>query len=153
MIGRSIQITRPDGAMISPGDGKASGREAYLLVQEGFLPALESALRKLKFQIDVRALHRSIVTVAVRATTLDSKKTPVVEIVGLEILGSVNMMRIVEGQYDKAFATVRINRRFATVVYGDGNTWVDFMGGEKEFVLPVRQAVRGMQRRAEPSAR
>ena len=147
MIGRSIQITRPDGATISPGDGKAAGREAYLLVQEGFLPALESALRRLKFQVDVRALHRSIVTVAVRATTLDSKKTPVVEIVGLEILGSVNMMRIVEGQYDKAFATVRINRRFATVVYGDGNTWVDFMGGEKEFVLPVRQAVRGMQRR------
>jgi len=146
-IGRSIQVTRTDGATVSSGESKAMGRDAYLLLQEGFIPTLESVLLKLKFQIRIQAEHRSILTVAVRSTSLERTNTPIVEIVGMEILGSLDMMKIVEGQYDKAFSTVRITRGNAKVGHGQGDTWVELMGGEEKFVLPVRQQVMALQRR------
>ena len=48
----------------------------------------------------------------------------------------------------QAFRTLTVSADEADVDFGDGDLWVERLGGEENFVQPIRRKFREMQRRA-----
>jgi hypothetical protein len=146
-VGWSLPVARIDGSTICSGEAKPSGHDTYLILQDGLAPFLDGVFRTLKFQISLKPLQKCRLTVSVRSLTVSGKDTAVVDITGLEILGACNLRKIVDGKFDTAFAIVRITAGSANVVHGDGAMWVNLLGGNEHFVIPLRRKFKEAQRR------
>jgi hypothetical protein len=55
---------------------------------------------------------------------------------------------VAQHRYEHAFRTLTIAPEEAHVDFGDGNDWVERLGGEEGFVQRIRRKLREMQRRA-----
>ena len=60
----------------------------------------------------------------------------------------VIIVSVARHQYAKAFRTLTVTADEANVDFGDGDFWVERLGGEEDFVQPIRRKFREMQRRA-----
>ena len=147
-IGWSIPVGGADDRLICKGDGKIVGRGAYLVLDENLGPALKKAFDEFKFHHAVRPTHKCVLTVSAREMVVDSARVPVVRIVGLEILGTCNFLQIAQRQYDQAFRILRVTLGGTEVVYGEGASWVERLGGEEKFVRPLRKKLHDLQKRA-----
>jgi hypothetical protein len=147
VLGWSLPVGRNEGGTICSGEGKVEGRDTYLLVDDGLAPFLDRVFQQLRFRTAVRPHYKCILTVTVRPLIVENTRVPIVHIIGMEILGMCDFLRVAQRRYENAFETVRITPEQARVAYGDGALWVERLGGEEKFVQPLRRKLRELQHR------
>src|SRR5262249_35467519 len=147
-IGTSLPVGGGDDRLICKGDGKVMGRDDYLILDDRLAPVLLNAYNEFKFHRAARPTHKCTLTVTVRPTVVNNARVPVVTIVGLEILGICNFLRVAQNQFDKAFMTVRVTPEKAWADYGDGFAWVERLGGQERFLTPLHQKLKDLRRKA-----
>ncbi len=146
-VGWCLPVGGDDDRLICPGDAKVVGRDRYLILDGGLAPLLLDVLDQLKFRPAARPTYKCTLTVTVRPVIVNGARAPVVQIVGLEILGICDFVKVAQRRYEKAFWTVRVTPQRAWVAYGDGPSWVERLGGEERFVKPLRRKLRDLERR------
>jgi tRNA A-37 threonylcarbamoyl transferase component Bud32 len=146
-LGWSLPVGRGDDRLICTGESTVEGRDAYLLLEDGLAPMLSRVFGQLKFKAAMKPTYKCILTIAVRPMMVDHARSPIVNIVGLEILGACDFLRVAQRQYERSFQTVQITPQQAVVAYGDGASWVERLGGEEKFVQPLRRKFRELQLR------
>jgi hypothetical protein len=144
-IGWTLPIARNDDRTICTADGKVKGFSSLLLVDDELAPALGRVFAKLRFKSTINPSYKCVISAVGRTLEADGEKAAAVVIVGLEILVGCDYQKVALRQFDKAFRTVKIKAHEASIGYGDGNLWVERLGGEQKFVLPLRQKFRELQ--------
>jgi GYF domain 2 len=147
-LGWSLPVARNDESTVCAGDSKVKNHDVYLLLEDGLAPFLERVFKKLGMAPTMKPTYKSILTAQVRRMLVDGGPKPVVVITSLEILGGCNYLAVARHQYAQAFKTLRITRSEAFVDFGDGDDWVERLGGEERFVDAVRSKLRDLRRRA-----
>jgi hypothetical protein len=71
----------------------------------------------------------------------------------LEILGMCDYPRVARHDYNQAFRVVEVRATGGRTNFGDGAKWVELLGGEERFVLPIRRKFRDLQKRAATESR
>ena len=145
-LGWSLPVATSDGNTICTGVTKVTGRDTYLLLDDALAPILQNALGRLRFSSTLKPTHKCIITATARSLAIDGRQAPIVHVIGLEILGACDLLKIVNHQYNNAFTIIRITRKDAVVARGDGALWVDRLGGEERYVLPLRRKVQELKR-------
>ncbi len=146
-LGWSLPVGSSDAGVVYPDQAKVEGRGTYLILEPGLAPMLERVFKTLKFNATTRPTYKCILTVTVRDTIVNNARSSFIEITGLEILGTCDFLQVARRRYEQAFRTVQITSQRALVAYGDGAAWVDRLGGEEKFVIPLRRKVRDLQRK------
>jgi hypothetical protein len=146
-LGWSLPVGSSDVGVIYPDHAKVDGRDIYLVLEAGLAPLLDRVFKQLRFNAASKPSYKCILTVKVREMIVNNGKSFVVELAGLEILGTCDFLQVARRRYEKAFRTVQISSERAFVAYGDGASWVERLGGEEKFVLPLRRKVRELQRK------
>ena len=147
-IGWSVPIGGDDDRLISKGDGRVVGRDRYLVLDDRLGPVLKNAFDHYHFHAAARPAYKCTLTVTVRPMAVEGTRTPIVVVVGLEILGVCNFLQVAQHQYDKAFVTLHVTPDRAWHAVGDGPAWVERLGGQEKFVAPLRRKLRDLQRKA-----
>jgi hypothetical protein len=148
VLGWSLPVARNDDTMVCSGDGEVAGHEPLLLLDDGLATFLGRVFDKLGIKPTIRPSYKCILTVTPRRILVNGAPTPVVAISTLEVLGGCNYVRVARHQYGQAFRTLTVTHNEADVDFGDGDLWVERLGGEENFVKPIRRKFRDMQRRA-----
>ena len=146
-VGWSIPVDTNDGVTICSGETKVRGRDTYLLLDEPFARFVNRIFKQLKIHTTLKPIHKCLVTVAVRSLMINQKNAPVAHIVGLEILGAYDPLKVINNQYDTAFLVAQITPDNASVNHGNGALWVERLGGEEKFVLPARRKYKELVRK------
>jgi hypothetical protein len=146
-IGQSLPVGGDDDRLICKGDGKIVGRSGYLVLDSGLAPHLLRGFNEYKFRRASRPEHKSTLTVTVSRMGANNSRAPVVSIVGLEILGVCDLVRVAEGHFEKSFVTLRVTPGTSSVAYGDGAAWVERLGGEERFLKPLHRKLRELKRK------
>ena len=113
-LGWSLPVGSSDSRVIGSGDTKVEGKDAYLVLESGLAPLLERVFNKLKFNATTKPTYKCILTVTVREMIVKNARTAVVEIAGLEILGTCDFLQVARRRYEKAFQTVQISPQGAS---------------------------------------
>ena len=148
VLGWSIPVARNDDSTVCTGDGPAEGQRVFLLLDDRLASFLGRVFQKLKVKTTIKPSYKCILTVTPRRLLVNGSPTPVVVISSMEVLGGCNYLSVARHQYDRAFRTLRVTAEEADVDFGDGDLWVERLGGEEDFVQPIRRKFREMQRRA-----
>jgi hypothetical protein len=148
VLGWSIPVARNDDSTVCTGDGPAEGQRVFLLLDDRLASFLGRVFQKLKVKTTIKPSYKCIFTVTPRRLLVNGSPTPVVVISSMEVLGGCNYLSVARHQYDRAFRTLRVTAEEADVDFGDGDLWVERLGGEEDFVQPIRRKFREMQRRA-----
>ncbi len=146
-VGWSLPVETNDGVAICNGETKVRGRDTYLLLDEEFARFLDRVFQRLRIHTSLKPIHKCIITVDVRSLMIDRNNAPVAHIVGLEILGAYNPLKVIQNRYNDAFMVARITPGNADISHGDGALWVERLGGEEKFVLPARRKYRELVRK------
>jgi hypothetical protein len=145
LIGLAIPIARNDDTTICSPEGKINGSKTLVLLDDELASTFDRIMPKLKFRATINPTFKCAITVSARTRTVNEQSIQTVEVVGLEVLGSCNFWKVAQRQFSKAFLTVKVDQDNASVGYGDGEIWVQRLGGEQKFVLPLRQKFRDLQ--------
>lgn len=148
VLGWSLPVARNDDSTVCSPEGKVSRHDAYLLLDDRLATFLDHVFNKLRLRPTIKPLYKCILTVTVRRLLVDGKPRPVVVISSMEVLGGCNYVRVARHEYSQAFRTLTVTADEADVDFGDGDLWVERLGGEENFVKPIRRKFRDMQRRA-----
>jgi hypothetical protein len=146
-IGVSLPVAGDDDRLICKGDGRIVGRDGYLVLDRSLAPYLLRGFDEYKFRRASRPEHKTTLTVTVSRMDASNSGAPVVSIVGLEILGVCNLLRVAEGHYERSFLTLRVAPGTSSVAYGDGAAWVERLGGEERFLKPLHRRLRELRRK------
>ncbi len=111
-------------------------------LKPGLLPLWNAHSGAVGIRPAVKAIFRTIITVTVRPPFGTGQTSPLVYIVGLELLGGYDVLKVVNHEYNKAFMTLKITPDHAAVIFADGDTWVERLGGEEHYVQPLRRRSR-----------
>ena len=148
VLGSSLPIARNDDATVCSADGKVGPNNTYLLLDDRLAGFLEHVFNKLGLRPTTPPSYKCILTVTTRRLIINGTPTPVVIISSIEVLGGCNYLSVARHQYSQAFRTLTVTAEEADVDFGDGDLWVERLGGEEDFVQPIRRKFREMQRRA-----
>jgi GYF domain 2 len=148
VLGRSLPVARNDDSMVCTVDGKVGRQNAFLLLDDRLATLLERVFDKLHLKTTIKPLYKCILTVTTRRLLVNGSPTPVIVISSMEVLGGCNYLSVARHQYSQAFRTLSVTPQEADVDFGDGDLWVERLGGEEDFVKPIRRKFREMQRRA-----
>jgi hypothetical protein len=148
VVGWSLPVARNDDTTVCTGDGTVEGQRVYLLLDDQLASYLGRVFNKLGIKTTIKPSYKSILTVTALRLQVNGSPTPVVVISSMEVLGGCNYLSVARHQYDRAFRTLRVTAEEADVDFGDGDLWVERLGGEADFVQPIRRKLREMQRRA-----
>ena len=148
VLGWLLPISRNNDSTVSTGDGKVKGFDAHLLLEDGLVRFLDRVFKKLGMKPTIRPTYKCILTVTGRRMLVNGSPNPVVVISSLEILGRCDYLKVARHQYADAFTTLTVTPAAAHVDFGDGDDWVERLGGEEKFVQLIRSKLREMHRRA-----
>ncbi len=148
VLGSSLPVARGDDSLVCSVDGKVARHDTFLLLDGGLAAFLDRVFDKLRLRPTIKPSYKCILTVTVRRLLVNGEHTPVVVISSMDVLGGCNYVAVARHQYDQAFRTLKVSPGQANVDFGDGDLWVERLGGEANFVQPIRRKFREMQRRA-----
>jgi GYF domain 2 len=148
VLGWSLPVARNDDSTVCSVDGKVGRENAYLLLDDRLATLLDHVFNKLKVRPTIKPTYKCILTVMTRRLLVNGVLTSVVVISSMEVLGGCNYVSVARHQYSQAFRTLIVTAEEANVDFGDGNLWVERLGGEENFVKPIRRKFRDMQHRA-----
>jgi hypothetical protein len=148
VLGRSLPVARNDDSPVFTGDRKFEKSDVLMLLDDRLAIFLEHVFAKLNLRTTIKPSYKCILTVTIRRLLIQGNPTPVVEISSMEVLGGCDYLSVARHQYSQAFRTLTVNSEEAHVDFGDGDLWVERLGGEENFVQPIRRKFREMQRRA-----
>jgi GYF domain 2 len=148
VVGYSLPVARNDDSTVCTGDGQVEGQSVFLLLDDGLASFLGRVFNKLRVKTTIKPSYKCILTVSARRLLVNGAPTPVVVISSMEVLGGCNYLSVARHQYARAFRTLTVSTDQADVDFGDGDLWVERLGGEEDFVQPIRRKFREMQRRA-----
>ena len=148
VVGWSIPLARNDDSTVCTGDRPVEDQSVFLILDDRLASFLGRVFQKLKLKTTIKPSYKCILTLTARRLLVNGVPTPVVVISSIEVLGGCNYLSVARHQYDRAFRTLRVTAEEADVDFGDGDLWVDRLGGEEDFVQPIRRKLREMQRRA-----
>jgi GYF domain 2 len=148
VIGWSIPVARNDGTILCRGDDKIAGRDTYLLLDDRLARFLDLIFAKLAMNPTPKPTYKCALTVTPRRLDVNGTVAPAVMISALEVLGWCDYVKIASHQYQQAFRTLMVTPDEAYIDFGDGDSWVERLGGEEQFVTPLKRKFREMQRRA-----
>jgi hypothetical protein len=148
VLGRSLPVARNDDSTVCTGDGKVEKHNIFLLLDDRLATFLDRVFKKLGLKPTIKPSYKCVLTVTTRRLLINGSPAPVVVITSMEVLGGCNYLSVARHQYSQAFRTLTVTPDEADVDFGDGDLWVDRLGGEGKFVQPIRRKFREMQRRA-----
>ncbi len=148
ILGWSLPVAHNDDSIVCSGDGKVGRQKAYLLLDDKVAAYLSLVFAKLGLRPTIKPSYKCILTVTTRRLLVNGAPAPVVVISSMEVLGGCNYLSVARHQYSQAFRTLTVSPDEADVDFGDGDLWVQRLGGEENFVQPIRRKFREMQRRA-----
>jgi len=148
VLGWSLPVGRTDDSTVCTGESKVNGYNVYMLLEDRLAPFLDRIFRQLEMRTTVKPTYKCILTVTTRRMLVNGSQTPVVVISSLEVLGGCDYLKVAEHQYERAFKTLKVTPEEARVDFGDGNDWVERLGGEEKFIQVIRSKLREMRRRA-----
>jgi GYF domain 2 len=148
VLGRSLPIARNDDSMVCTGESMVEKHGVFLLLDDRLAKFLDHVFKKLHLRPTIKPSYRCILTVMTRRLLVNGSPTPVIVISSMEVLGGCNYVSVARHQYSQAFRTLTVTPDEADVDFGDGDLWVERLGGEENFVQPIRRKFRDMQRRA-----
>jgi GYF domain 2 len=148
VVGWSLPVARNDDSTVCTGDRQVEGHNVLLLLDDQLATFLGRVFQKLRIGMTIKPSYKCILAVTVRRLLVNGAPTPVVVISSMEVLGGCNYLSVARHQYDRAFRTLRVTPQEADVDFGEGDLWVERLGGEEDFVQPIRRKFREMQRRA-----
>jgi uncharacterized protein DUF4339 len=148
VLGWSLPVAGNDDSIVCSMDGKITRQNAYLLLDDRLAACLNRVFDKLRLRRTIKPSYKSILTVTSRRLLVNGAPAPVVVISSMEVLGGCNYLSVARHQYSKAFRTLAVSPDVADVDFGDGDLWVERLGGEANFVQPIRRKFHEMQRRA-----
>jgi hypothetical protein len=148
VLGKSLPVARNDDSALFTADRKVDKGDFILLLDDRFALFLDHVFSKLNLRMTLKPSYKCILTVTIRRLLIDDDPTPVVVITAMEVLGGCDYLSVARHQYSQAFRTLTVNSGEADVDFGDGDLWVERLGGEENFVQPIRRKFREMQRRA-----
>jgi hypothetical protein len=153
VVGLSIPVARCDDRKICTGDRKVEGHELYLVLDDQVAPVLGRVFNALKLKPSVKPTFRAILAVSVREIPGGNGPVDAMVINSLEILGMCDYLRVARHEYNQAFRVVEVRATGGRTHLGEGAKWVELLGGEEKFVLPIRRKFRDLQRRAATDSR
>jgi hypothetical protein len=118
------------------------------LLDDRLAKFLDHVFKKLHLRPTIKPSYKCILTVTTRRLLVNGTPTMVIVISSMEVLGGCNYLSVARHQYSQAFRTLTVTPDEADVAFGDGDLWVERLGGEENFVQPIRRKFRDMQRRA-----
>ena len=148
VLGWSLPVAHNDDTAVCTGDGKVEKHDVFLLLDDRLARFLGQVFNKLGLKPTIKPSYKCILTVTSRRLLVNGSPTPVVVISSMEVLGGCNYLSVARHQYSQAFRTLKVTPAEADVDFGDGDLWVERLGGEENFVQPIRRKFREMQRRA-----
>ncbi len=148
VLGWSLPVAPTMTAPSARATGRSDGRTSYLLLDDRLATFLDRVFNKLGLRPTIKPSYKCILTVTTRRLLVNGAPTPVVVISSMEVLGGCNYLSVARHQYSQAFRTLTVTPDEANVDFGDGDLWVERLGGEENFVQPIRRKFREMQRRA-----
>ncbi len=148
VLGWALPVARNDDSIVCSTDGKIARQNAFLLLDDRLAACLNRVFEKLGLRWTIKPSYKSILTVTSRRLLVNGVPAPVVVISSMEVLGGCNYLSVARHQYSQAFRTLAVSPDVADVDFGDGDLWVQLLGGEENFVQPIRRKFRAMQRRA-----
>ena len=148
VLGWSLPVARNDDSTVCSMDGKVARQNAFLLLDDRLASLSESGIRQAGLRWTIKPSYKCILTVTSRRLLVNGVPAPVVVISSMEVLGGCNYLSVARHQYSQAFRTLTVSPDVADVDFGDGDLWVERLGGEEDFVQPIRRKFREMQRRA-----
>ena len=141
ILGSSLPDARNDDSTVCTADGKVGRQNAFLLLDDRLATFLGRVFNKLGLKPTIKPSYRCILTVTSRRLLVNGSPTPVVVISSMEVLGGCNYLSVARHQYSQAFRTLKVTPDEADVDFGDGDLWVERLGGEENFVKPIRRRV------------
>ena len=134
VLGWSLPVARDDDTAVCSVDGKVSRQDAYLLLDDRLATFLAHVFRKLRLKPTIKPTYKCILTVTIRRLLVNGSPTPVVVISSMEVLGGCDYLASPGIEYAEAFRTLKVTPDEADVDFGDGDLWVNRLGGEENFV-------------------
>jgi GYF domain 2 len=148
VLGWSLPVARSDDSSVCSVEGKVGREKVYLLLDDRLAAFLEHVFNKLRLRPTINPSYKCILTVTTRRLLVNGSPTSVIAISSMEVLGGCDYLSVARHQYSRAFRTLTVTPDEADVDFGDGDLWVERLGGEENFVKPIRRKFRDVQRRA-----
>jgi hypothetical protein len=148
VLGWSLPIARNDDSVVFAADNAIEKRDTVVLLDDRLAKLLGRVFNKFGLRTTIKPFYKCILAVTIRRLLVNGAPTPVVVISSVEILGGCDYISVARHQYSQAFRTLIVTEDEANVDFGDGDLWVERLGGEENFVQPIRRKFREMQRRA-----
>jgi hypothetical protein len=148
VLGWALPVARDDDSTVCAGGKAIDGSNVFIVLDDRLSVFLDRVFSALRLRPTIKPSYKCILTVTTRRMVVKGSAVPVVIISALEILGGCDYLSVARHQYSRAFRTLTVTVEEANVDFGDGDLWVDRLGGEENFAQPLRRKFREMQRRA-----
>lgn len=125
---------------------KLDKEDLNFLVDKDFARQLNDCLAQYRIRWSSKYPLKSVLTFTVKQINVENESYWAAVLVAMETLVHVEWTALLKGANDNAFTTINVSPSASSYDRGDGNVWIERLGGDK-FMSQLRSRYRDMLRR------